>query len=130
MNSKKLLINLSNHPISEWSEQQLVASNEYGRCLDFPFPRVDPQDSIDRIVYQSSQVVERVLNIIEKEQAQGFTTIHVMGEMTMTMALVQSFQRRNIECIASTANRFSKLVEPGKKLITFKFVRFRTFPIL
>ncbi len=37
-----MLINLSNHPLSSWSEQQLQAATSYGKCIDLPFPDINP----------------------------------------------------------------------------------------
>jgi hypothetical protein len=44
-----MLINLSNHPSSGWSETQLKAAREWGRIVDISFPVIDPEDDSENI---------------------------------------------------------------------------------
>lgn len=118
-----MLINLSNHPSTVWSADQLKAASIYGEIVDYAFPSVDPdanEESIDLIADSISS------DIIEKYDVSNLT-IHLMGEFTMTIALLHRFQRLGITCIASTTSRNVVETKDGKKVVEFKFVRFRRY---
>ena len=36
-----MLINLTNHPFTQWCDKQLEAARTYGEIMDIPFPEVD-----------------------------------------------------------------------------------------
>lgn len=44
-----LLVNLSNHPYKDWSEDQKKAAEKYGEVQDMAFPEIDPAMKIDKI---------------------------------------------------------------------------------
>ena len=52
---------------------------------------------------------------------------HVMGEMCFSYALVNRLQKMGFICLASTSERIVKEMEPGRKEVFFKFVRFREY---
>jgi hypothetical protein len=114
-----MLLNLSNHPSSSWSAEQISAAQDYGDIVDMPFPNIDPYATIDEI----NLLAEKYLVDIRKIDPMA---IHLMGELTFTFCLVQHLQRMGYLCLASTSER---LVEEkdGKKIITFNFVQFRSY---
>ena len=55
-------------------------------------------------------------------------TIHIMGELTFTFALLKRLQERGIRCVASTSKRIVKEEVPGRKEeVIFEFDRFREY---
>jgi hypothetical protein len=50
-----------------------------------------------------------------------------MGELTFTFALIRLLQSQGIICVASTTHRTSEVLDDGKKISKFEFVRFRTY---
>lgn len=119
-----MLINLSNHPITEWSEKQLQqATTQYGEVIDISFPDVPPEASSNEIKQLALEVVS---SICTKYIDENFT-VHIMGELTLVYAAVQEFHKRGIECIASTSQRKVSLLTNGEKVSRFHFVRFREY---
>lgn len=121
-----MLLNLTNHPSSQWETNQLQAANCYGEIVDMPFPAIDaaaPETEIERTVLAYFQEIKRQYNSLS-------TTVHIMGELTFCFALIKALQAEGFTCIASTATRNVTEPELGKKLIEFDFVRFRNYSIL
>ncbi|WP_080905432.1 hypothetical protein [Parabacteroides sp. Marseille-P3160] len=118
-----MLINLSNHPSTQWSEEQKSAAVLYGETVDLPFPAVDPERDKAYIDALSDEYIQNV-----QELSQGKdTTIHVMGEMTLTFSLVKKLQTMGFTCIASTSERMVTETEAGQKEVFFRFKRFREY---
>lgn len=115
-----MLINLTNHPSENWSEEQLAEAHRYGSIVDVPFPNIEP-------TFSSSVVNRLAENVVNYVMALGRNiTVHVMGEMTFTYAVVSRLKELGIRCVASTTERTVK-EEGGKKISEFKFVQFRDY---
>ena len=123
-NPKPLIfLNISNHPISEWKEDQLEAAKQYGEIQEKPFPTIDPtcnQTHIDSLV---NEYVNQLAEMSMKDDL----TVHVMGEMTFTYNLVARLKAMGIRCVASTTERHTHLDADGNKVSEFKFVQFREY---
>lgn len=119
----RLLINLSNHPTTLWSEEQQFAALIYGEFMDLPFPRIDPRGDTEYI----KRLVDEYFESIKQISKNRKTTIHLMGEMTFTFALLNKLLSEGIDCIASTSER--KVIElgSGKSETIFSFVQFRKY---
>ena len=116
-----MFINLSNHPSDGWSEEQLAAAQEYGEVVDIHFPNIEPS-------FTSSMVKSLADITVDTITALGKNiTIHVMGEMTFTYAVVSRLKARGIRCMASTTERNTIMTPDGKKISVFKFVQFREY---
>ena len=120
---KRLFINLSNHPSELWGEKQLASARGYGEIVDVAFPEVNPEDGDDDIQTLADKCV---LSIDEKTQSAD-ATVHVMGEMTLTYAIVARLKEMGIRCVASTTERHVELNDDGTKTSEFCFVRFREY---
>lgn len=122
-NIPKIFLNVSNHPLEVWSEEQRKAAQEYGILDEIPFPQVSPelpQTEFDSLIKSIlSQILEKILG--------KNATVHIMGEMTLTFALVKRLQAAGIKCVASTTERSVKENADGTKESVFKFVRFREY---
>lgn len=120
-----LFVNLSNHPTSRWSEEQCNAAASYGKCIDMPFPVVNPMADEEEIREQVDKIAQPIL-----EQAERFqVTVHVMGEMTTTFALVKLLSQKGISCVASTSYRIVEELTDGTKRVDFRFNRFRRYDV-
>lgn len=120
---KKIFINLSNHPISTWQGNQRDAISEYDNVLDISFPQILPDASSDEI----SAFVNKYMKAIKQHATPDtLLTVHVMGEMTFTYALVNRLKAEGITCVASTTERVAE-EKDGIKTSEFKFVRFREY---
>ena len=116
-----IFINLTNHPSSGWSKQQLEAAQEYGDIVDISFPIIEPDFSSKDINELADEVVEGV------KLLDTHPVVHVMGEMTFTYAVVSRLKALGVTCVASTTERLVKMMPDGKKISEFKFVQFREY---
>jgi predicted secreted protein len=54
--------------------------------------------------------------------------VHLMGEMTFTVALVKMLQKSNIRVVCSTTKRIVLEEKEGVKTAKFQFIQFRDYP--
>lgn len=119
----KKFINFSNHPSSDWEQIQLDAAKDFGEIEDLVFPSIKPENSHLDINSRATQVAKQI-----EEKGKGFDlTVHIMGEMTFTYAVVSKLKERGIRCVASTTERIVTEETDGKKLSEFSFVGFREY---
>ena len=116
-----MFINLTNHPSSGWSQDQLNAAQKFGEIVDISFPVIEPFFSKAEVDELADITVEEIKNLDNNP------VIHVMGEMTFTYAIVARLKTRGITCVASTTERLVKMMPNGKKISEFKFVQFREY---
>ena len=121
-----MLINLSNHASSAWSEQQMQAANEqYGDIVDMAFPAIDPwADEAD--VDELANVFLSKIKLLANDK-NTTAVVHLMGEFSFTYALVNKLKAEGIDAIVSTSERQAEMNADGSKTIRFDFVRFRKY---
>jgi hypothetical protein len=120
-----MLINLSNHPSTNWLPEQLAAAQSFGEVIDIPFPAVDPNGNESYIQTLCSEYVEKVRQTANGKEA----VVHVMGEMTLTFSLVYALQAKGFICVASTSKRIVTDKGDGTKEIQFVFNSFRQYKL-
>ena len=119
-----MLINLTNHPSSLWCSKQLEAAHIYGVILDMPFPSIDETGDEAYIKTIADEYLKKIL-VYTRDKS---VTVHLMGELTFTYALLKRLQSFSIPCIASTSKRIVKEESIGKKAeVIFQFERFRCY---
>lgn len=118
-----MLINLSNHTHTRWSEAQLQAAEPYGEIIDLEFPQIDPAKDENYISQLATNYLNKILNYRQKYDV----TVHLMGEMNFTFALLKLLQEHHIPCVASTTRRDVVEDGSGQKISTFQFVQFRRY---
>ena len=118
----QVFLNISNHPLEHWSEEQSTAAKQYGELKEMPFPEIAPSLSSEEI----AEMAAEYYNMIVDRFGNSNLTVHIMGEMTFTYQLVSLLKERDIRCVASTTKR--DVVEQGdKKISTFRFFSFREY---
>lgn len=121
-----MLINISNHSLSEWDENQVrTAKQFFGSISDIEFPIVDPEGDenyIKNLCEKYADLIRRKLSLSKDIS----NAVHVMGEFTFAFNLVSALKKEGVKCIASTSKRDSVLTSEGK-LSSFNFVRFREY---
>jgi CRISPR-associated Csx2 family protein len=121
-----ILINLSNHPSSTWSNLQMqAAAEQFGKVVDVPFPDIDPEWEVEQIEQLAQAYLERIEKIAVEHQAKP--SVHLMGEYTFCFALVRKLQTIGINCVVSTSQRQATMNPDGTKTIMFNFVQFRPY---
>lgn len=118
-----MLINLSNHPYDTWGEEQKVAAAVYGTVTDVLFPVVDEAADETYISSLAESYCSRISQMALPDEA----TVHLMGELTFTFALLKRLQQSGYTCIAATSQRLVSVNEQGDKLVHFRFCRFRKY---
>lgn len=119
-----MLINLTNHPSALWDTTQLAAAQQqFGNVVDLPFPDVAPAGDEQYISDLADLYLDKILSLTQDAQA----TVHLMGEMTFTVALLNRLRTHNIPSIASTTQRIVETLPNGDKKVTFQFNKFRHY---
>lgn len=145
------IINLSNHPCTKWSKEQVETAwnlqlpscknggSPSGYTVvtgveDWPFPQVDPR--LDEIGLAC--LVVNTIDALIKEHGENIA-VHIMGESGFVVKAVNCLKTRQhetsdgvgITCFHSTTERIvTEEVQPDgsvKKQATFKFVAFREY---
>lgn len=125
-----VFVNLSNHPIAQWGEDQVQAAKALvgpgGIIRDVPFPKVEPTSTDLNYLYRLAE--ETIAKV--KEDQGVVTHAMVQGEHTLTFLLVSKLQRLGIKCVAGTTDRLVETLPDGTKLSKFVFRGFREYPDL
>lgn len=123
-----VFLNLSNHPISEWTKEQHDAACALGCGPPTELPEgmsVVPPTEDERSIQQRA---EALAALAAKLKANG---AHVAGDQTFSYALVRELLARGIRCFAATSHRDCQesRSEDGviTKTSTFRFVRWREY---
>lgn len=121
-----MIINLSNHPVKEWSEEQVImARQRFGEIYDMPFPDIDPEWEISAVhklaMFYSRQCSQSLENSKDPHNA-----IHIMGELTFCFQFVRLMQQHGVLCLASTTERIAEVTANGK-ISRFVFKSFRPY---
>ena len=119
-----MFINLTNHPSSGWSEEQLAAAHLYSdHIMDLKFPNIQPEFSTEMVKKYAEMTVGIITTTCKSEK----TVVHVMGEMTYTYHVVALLKAQGIKCVASTTERITKTLPNGDEVKPFKFIQFREY---
>jgi 2-keto-3-deoxy-L-rhamnonate aldolase RhmA len=90
---------------------------------DLPFPAIDPGAGKEEI----NRLVEGTFDQLKSLAAGKAATVHLMGEMTFTYALVRRLKDAGVRCVASTTDREVVDNGDGTRTTKFRFVRFRDY---
>jgi len=120
-----MIINLSNHTSSKWSEKQIKTANKlFGDIIDMPFPAVGAEASTDEI---QAMADEAALRITEMHP----DAVMCQGEFTLTYAVVSRLKQNGIKVVSACSERSAKetLLPDGRseKKAVFDFVQFREY---
>lgn len=121
-----MLLNLSNHPSPLWPDnQKSAARDQFGEIADLPFPAIDPDCDTAEVERMAAQYEDLVA---ERLRDAATPAVHLMGEMSFTVALAARLQRRGLPVYCSTTRRQVIEEKDGRKTTQFVFVRFRQYP--
>ncbi|MCQ2211585.1 MAG: CRISPR-associated protein [Paludibacteraceae bacterium] len=122
--TKSFFLNLSNHPSSKWTVQQITAAKEVGEIIDWTFPQIDPLWPENQISLLADDYYKKIVDLCPKP---ANITIHLMGEMSFCYALVSRLSTKGYTCVASTTERIVVDRPDGVKEVKFQFVQFRKY---
>lgn len=131
---KVKVYNVSNHPSTEWSEEQVKAAKEKAMFLsesniveieDVPFPNIPPNMDKDDVADLADEVLTKIQN------ANDASFIIINGEMNFVFSFVSFAIQRGLRCFTATTERISedKKNEDGttEKVSIFKFIKLREY---
>lgn len=122
-----MLINLSNHPSSKWSLEQIrTAKKVYVRIMDLKFPDISPNTELIEVMKESAKYLIEIMNIFAHHSEEN-NAVHIMGEFTFTFNLLEILKQNNISAVASTTSREVYEDKKGNKVSKFNFIRFRNY---
>ena len=117
-----VLVNISNHPSTNWSEKQKEGWKE---IVDIPFPKIDPRASEEEIIQMVGDLHKKLLK-------EGYRNIMIQGEFSF----VSAFLLRNSACenshfkfwVPTTDRKVTEIKNPDgtvTKKSEFRFVQWR-----
>ena len=124
----RLFVNVSNHPMKEWSQEQLKAAAILGEdgTFEVQFPQVGPEWSKVDIRLESVRIYDLILSGISAwmhshplsaNLYSPKVTVHLMGEQSLFFFLANFLLDKGFSVVVSTTER--------KKKANFQFVKFR-----
>lgn len=127
------MINLSNHPSTNWPQEQIDAARELdGReVVDLPFPSV-PTDAVRAwdIVSLARGLTLRLAGL----RKEGHRAVMVAGEPAMSVALVAIVQGLGMQafCAVTVRDAVEERLPDGstRKVSVFRFQGFRAYPLI
>ncbi len=120
----KVFINISNHLSSSWGPEQVAAAEAYGTIKDIGFPVVSTDADEDSIDAAAKKIAKEIFDTYDDTVD---ITVHVMGEMTLTYALVNILKTSGVRCVASCTDRKVEERPDGSKVSFFVFAGFRRY---
>ncbi|MBW7889540.1 MAG: hypothetical protein LC115_08305 [Bacteroidia bacterium] len=110
----KIIINLSNHPSSSWSEAQKAG---WDVIDDIQFPAVEFETDI------KGEAVRIVGEIVDKYRCEDYRMITVMvqGQSVLTFAIVLRLLRLGFRVVAAYTERNTTVNPDGTKTVKFDF---------
>lgn len=122
-----MLLNLSNHPSSNWQPEQIKAAKEvYGEIQDLPFPNIPPQWDEMQVQQLAKEYAEKCITLFNANIVLPHA-IHIMGELTFCYAFVKMMEPYPYPCLAATTERIVEILPNGEKKSSFKFLKFRNY---
>lgn len=123
-----MLLNLSNHPSSQWPEKQYEAAIEqFGGITDIPFPAIEPTADDQEVLLLARHYASLCIRQLASFSGQKTqNAVHVMGELTFCFAVVSLLQKDDIRCVASTTVRMATQ-HGNTRTSHFAFARFRDY---
>lgn len=119
-----MIVNFTNHPSSNWCDEQVKAATCWGNIIDMAFPDVPAAADDNDIALLADTYSARIRGLSPD-------AVLVQGEMTLSFAVVERLRRSNITVLCAASERVCKtsLAEDGSTIrrSVFKFVRFRRY---
>lgn len=126
----KYFINISNHPTSKWSDEQLNAAKRMAETIiDIPFPNIpstaEPLDIKGLLFALESEIFHKINDI---DIGPYDVILHIMGEMGFCFMAISFFkQKYGWRVYHSTTERVVEEKPDGSKVSKFHFVQFREY---
>lgn len=118
-----MLLNLTNHPSSTWSQAQKDAAiKQFGGILDMPFPQIDPEASLEEVQALAIETFEKIAGMKISELA-----VLVTGEFNFCYCILTILERERVAAYATTSERIASVSEKGERIPIYLFKQFRPY---
>lgn len=131
---KQIFINVSNHPVSKWSDDQKLAALAFGEVHDCQHPEVDPEATADQVKLQAFEFCKNQIQPIAAKSEAKIVVLHLMGEYTFVRGLLMALRANtgHVRHVVSTTRR-TKVETPlsdgsVRSEFQFRFIQFREVP--
>ena len=101
MKDRKVIINFTNHPSSQWSPEQIKAAQEFGEIQDLPFPQISPSADRKEVIDIAQMYVQEILQ--QKPEA-----VICQGEFTLAYSITKRLRDEGIPVLAACSDRNGK----------------------
>lgn len=119
-----MIVNFTNHPCVNWSDEQLAAAERWGNIVDLCFPNVPAESDETDIAALADTYCSRIC-------ALDPNAVLVQGEMSLTFAVARRLHQSGIIVLCAASERVCKTeTERDGSVVrrsVFKFVRFREY---
>lgn len=116
---KKVFVNFTNHPSSQWADVQKKEAMKYGEIVDIEFPKVNPAGTKDYILKLAEESVRRILQLRP-------AAVLCQGEFCLAYHVVTGLKKEGVRVVAACSERIVKQNENIKE-VTFVFQQFREY---
>ena len=114
---KRILINVSNHPSSSWSDEQKFG---WDKIIDIPFPEIDPSMEMSDIHNLANKVYGQIEEICKNKSPGDYIGVMLQGEYTFCYVLF--LKLISLVDIYVPVSRRNVVENPdGSKTVKFKF---------
>ncbi len=96
-----MLINFTNHPSAQWSAEQKVAAQVYGKVIDLAFPAIDPATNEAVLDSLATVYADHILHLSPN-------AVLCQGECTFVYRVVQRLEAAGIPTLAACSRRKSQ----------------------
>lgn len=145
-----MLVNLSNHPVSKWTPEQMQAALvEFGGVVDLPFPNIPPDVSREWVLDCAYDYTARARALLPDPHREHDIecpqwrspaesdectcprdAIHLMGETSFVVSFARIWGEGDarpdqVGLVCSTTERVVEQLPNGEKRSVFLFVKFR-----
>ena len=116
-----ILLNFSNKHTSTWSNSQLkLAKKQFGELVNLDLPVIKPTMSKDEIQMIATGYIEKIFMINPK-------AVHILGEGSFIVVIVQLLISFGIPCVESTFERNVGISKTSEKEVKYTFYQFREY---
>lgn len=120
-----MFINFTNHPCSNWGNDQIKEAEKYGEVKEIPFPAIIPHASKIDIQNLAEEYANNILALLKQGENNA---VLCQGEYSFCFAVTSLLKNSSVKVLCACSER--RVVEDfdGKKNIKkseFRFVGFR-----
>ena len=119
-----VMFNISNHPASKWSKEQIAACNAI--IFDIPFPNINPEATayeMDAACYAYADWLTSLAEGLDKSNV----TFHIAGQQGALFRIVGFLKMGGHNVVFASSKRIVETHEDNSKTVRFEFTQFTSY---